>query len=889
MLSRDMASAAPAKAAARSRLAVKGFDPRYFDDPITAACALASAQMNNGLTLSVELIASLLVASSHEPEQMKMVEKMAAEKAAELKGIILEAVAPDASKASEAKLEEVQREYKQATKGGATPFGSGRAWADALEDIELLDERPLIEQERQLNAADVSKDANDIQSANSNFRATRKAMFGEIGKQYLQVIKDVVEDGVLGKANFDKSPRIQKVCWLQPFDSKNSVKKGRREYPKTGDLPLTNKLPDAICIAFHDVGFTLDQFQRRITEIVSPAAYIDPGSRQKANDTNVKAWDGTIPLPKELFDIYGFNTQASFKVHGFKGEVLAGNEMRITLDLTYNGVREAYTTVRTVNQDHKGGGIDYCAGNVTKSAWFTDHATEVPSKDSYLFVLLKELGDFLQVIYAKMYMGHANPQVCMFTNDKTVLGRCYKTGVPVCYQHHMEKADKVYENLGQCYYFRPNFDPTEQRKSLKLSYQKQAIENNEKVKLTIIRALAIQGTKADYGDVFYITCGGQDITNVDEGSARHPSIRAFLLSIAEDAINGANQWLDACIGTRLDADTDESVEECRLLAARATADIVCNEVLEINKLKSLFKPISMPPIAGIEPLVDPIAAEFKSSKRKLNDYILYLSQQLPKKGAAARSARGRRVGGQRHVGGVGKRSGVSKSRNVSVKSVRAPLEVNTDQPITGIVYDITLRILYRKYSSHVAELMRIDYYEPSQLFEFYTEYLNNLAYEFLCFIYNYLNYVGRTPTHTGIITILLELFIRVKLERMESPSLEEFQSFYNKIEAKEIERLEKEEDEDERLTETLSSVRTVVRLPIVPEKGSFGLGSHRRPGPSHGPSRLGRTGPTRTPSRTPASQLRLSLKKKKGSLAPVHEEEERKAGGKRRRRHKTRR
>jgi len=804
-------------------------------------------------------MASLLVASSHEPKQIKMAEKKIAEKAAELEGIILETTTPSASKA---KLEDLRAEFDEATKGGATPFGSGKAWADALEDIQALKEPPLIEQERQLNAADVSKDADDIQAFNPNFRATRKAMFGEIGKSYKLVIDEIVDIRILGNVDYDKSPRIQKVCWLQPFSAKNSIKKGRRQYPKTGDLPITNKLPDAIAYAFHDVGFTLEEFQRGIQEVVSPASYIDPGSRQKATDANVIAWDGTIPLPKELFDIYGFNTQPTFKVHGFKGELLSGKEMRITIDLTYNSERTLYTTVRTVAQGHKGGGIDYCAGNATKSAWFTEHERTSPTQDSYLFVLLKELGDFLQVVYTKMYMGHANPQICMFTNDRTVLGRSYKMGVPVCYMHSIKKLERIYENLGQCYYFRPNFDPSEQRRSLKLTYQKQALEHNEKVKFSIFRALDIQGTKADYGDVFYITCGGQDLTNIDGDAKGYPTIRNYLISLAEEAINNANTWLDMSIGRFVDTDTDESVETCKLLAARATAEIICNDVLEINKLRSLFKSVSLPPIPGIPPLVDPVAEEFRRSGKKLNDYIYFLSQQSPKKGASARRERGRKAGGGLGRPSTSTKRNVSKSRNHTMRRVSVkPSIVKRDQPLTGQFYDLSLALLQKEYSSQLVPLMKMDYYDDGQIEEFQEEYWYDLAYEFLSYIYNYLNYVGRTPVHTQMVSFLIDMFMEIKIEGNEPLTIEEFELAYRSLEAK--------EERGPSVSVTPMSKRTSIVSEVIP-KGDVSLIPR---------GFLSRIHPTRVPSRTPASRLRHATSKRP-SLAPVSEWE---AGGGRRR------
>jgi hypothetical protein len=797
------------------------YDPRLFEDPLSAVYALAAADLTSAVQLSAELIASFLVTIGSNARYRKDVLETAAE--------ITETVL-DKSKNSKEEGGRLRARFEASTKGGETPFGSAKAWADGFEDIETLNEPALVEQERKLNVADVSKDAKEIQSTNLNFRATRKAMFGEIGKEFKMVIREEVDDSILGKADYDNSPRIQKVCWLQPFDAKNSVKKGRREYPKTGDLPETNKLSPAISIGFHDVGFTLDEFPNRIKEIVSPGAYIDPGSRQKANDKTVLAWDGTIPLPKELFDIYGFNTQPSFKLNGLKGELLAGNEMRITLDLTYSGERTTYTMTRTVSQEHKGGGLDYCAGNPEKRAWFTEHSRGPPTKDAYLFVLLKELGDFLQVIYAKLYMGHANPQICLFTNDKTVLGRCFKVGVPVCFRPLIKETEekKRWENLGQCYYFFPHFDPILQRKSLKLTYQTQCIQHNSKVKTTIARALLNQGTRHDDGMVYYISCGGQDITEIGGTAGEYPTIRKYLSEDIVSAIDAATKWLDVCIGTLVDVNTDESVEQCKGLAARATAEIVCNEVMEISKLRSLFKPSSVTVPAGVPALVDPVADEFRRTGRRLNDHILFLSSKQAKKGAAARAAR-KRGGGTKSSASRTTLKSKPKSNSKSVRhpiSVKYPLpsikkrnhdiEIDTNQTTTGMFYDLSFLLIQRNYMKFLLPLMTMDHYEASQIKDFYEEYLHDLAYEFLCYSYNYLNYVGRAPIYVPIVSELLTEFIKTKTGEQEAPTLEEFQRFYRTIETKEMGLLEEEEEEEEVIGERSPVKKS--KGPIVYEK-----------------------------------------------------------------------
>ena len=243
---------------------IEDYDPRLFEDPLSAVYALAAADLTSAVQLSSEMIASFLVNIGSNARYRKDV----LETASEITETIL-----DRSKNSKEKGEILRERFEASTKGGETPFGSAKAWADGFEDIEKLNEPALVEQERRLNVADVSKDAKEIQSTNANFRATRRAMFGEIGKEFKMVIREEVDDSILGKADYDNSPRIQKVCWLQPFEALNSVKKGRREYPKTGDLPETNKLSPAISIGFHDVGFTLDEFPNRIKEIVSPGAY----------------------------------------------------------------------------------------------------------------------------------------------------------------------------------------------------------------------------------------------------------------------------------------------------------------------------------------------------------------------------------------------------------------------------------------------------------------------------------------------------------------------------------------------------------------------------------------------------------------------------------------
>ena len=144
-------------------------------------------------------------------------------------------------------------------------------------------------------------------------------------------------------------------------------------------------------------------------------------------------------------------------------------------------------------------------------------------------------------------------------------------------------------------------------------------------------------------------------------------------------------------------------------------------------------------------------------------------------------------------------------------------------------------------------LMTKDHYEDSQIKDFYEEYLHDLAYEFLCYSYNYLNYVGRAPIYVPIVSELVKGFIKTKMGKQDAPTLEEFQLFYRTIEKKEIKRLEKEEEEEnkeyeegEEYEKVGSPVKTSVRSskgPIVHEiKSSF----HRRMSrkPSKRPSRV---------------------------------------------------
>ena len=133
-------------------------------------------------------------------------------------------------------------------------------------------------------------------------------------------------------------------------------------------------------------------------------------------------------------------------------------------------------------------------------------------------------------------------------------------------------------------------------------------------------------------------------------------------------------------------------------------------------------------------------------------------------------------------------------------------------------------------------LMTMDHYEASQIKDFYEEYLHDLAYEFLCYSYNYLNYVGRAPIYVPIVSELLNEFIKTKTGEQDAPTLEEFQRFYRTIETKEMERLEEEEEEDEEGIGERSPVKKS-KGPIVYEKivSSVRRRSHK---PSKRPSRV---------------------------------------------------
>jgi hypothetical protein len=689
----------------------------------------------------------------------------------------------------------------------AAPLGTGAQWLSAMTSLtnlitprESVNSRNMIADQRKITREDIKKDAKVHASILQNdlFKKTLSRMVGLVEPLDLGTyLEEVLANPVYG------SPTNKLlVCWLQPYDANNALKKGRAQY--TGDLPNTNKLPEVIDNAFIDAAFNVKEIRQGVNEILTPGSYIDPATRNSAGPTkpNVSVWDGPAgytnvqkKLIQDIFTLLGLNTQPNFLVQSFQGIKGADNSMTITLEYKNNiDFLKTYSTLRDATQqtpaNDDGTGV-YCDGNKLKNDWFTTNASAAVTDEAVLWLLMKELGDTLQVIYAKLYMGgDPDQRVCLFSPDRTVLIRSRMFGVPICYKHVVDVEEKIWENLGQCTYYYPDFNPRSSFLNIMKTHYDQCINHNNNVKNMI--AAALIRTE--------IEVGGITLPLID-------TIRTYYNTTITGAIDAANAWLTAVSFNIIDSvpagstttQYDAAINRFRKFAALATADPIVDRSYYINNVRRLFKndapgarPASTVRTDPGNGIVTPVTAfpvdPIFTTGMTLHNHLKALHRadaaaSAAKKRAARALSRSATVLSNPLTMGLSRIGGGLKDYSAFEGSTLNTWtsEFNTTETFSNFVFTL---LRYRYNGSPVKPDLS-DYGDVLSEDLIY-EYLEDQAGEFVCVIYTFLNYIGRTPTNINMLNHLIDNFLSGDLYDVD---LDTFRGAYEAIERDEQIRL----------------------------------------------------------------------------------------------------
>jgi len=302
-----------------------------------------------------------------------------------------------------------------------------------------------------LSNADVCKDMKsasvivegDIVTGNNLAKKTRNEMFGPIVGAWYPLLHATM-DRINSDENKAGPFTSRKICFLVEVP-RSKLKEAKRPVFSSVIDPA-NSLPLSIVRGVWDSGANPFNISKNITQLINLGSYADPFSRTKPSDNSmlVNLYDG-YEITENTLRALGFRN-GSFSVNSIKGTLDAGNNMEYFITIQRGSEIKHFKAIigpnfvpveqfREVKKDGtaKEGGLqfppelDFFAGNPVKNTWFNENADAAVSWESILIVLIKELGDFLQVLYLKLIVGAYNPneykRFCMFTTDDVVAAR----------------------------------------------------------------------------------------------------------------------------------------------------------------------------------------------------------------------------------------------------------------------------------------------------------------------------------------------------------------------------------------------------------------------------------------------------------------------------------
>jgi hypothetical protein len=335
------------------------------------------------------------------------------------------------------------------------------------------------------------------------------------------------------------------------------LKKTILETPEFGGSPMRlsllersdpehKKLPAKYI--YRDSGFTPSDFSEKYISVYSPGSYIDPGRRKKpGNVPNLRIFPTpgrNVTLKSDYLDQYGFgNVLEEIQCETDEAKN-CGLTIKTKRALTSHGEPFLNTEVinKTINSRFEvKPPPNYFTSNTEKNTILNNPDTSMPEKTKYL--LGKELGDTLQVLYASVHFRDAmlfdksltELNACVFTVDNTVLIRSKLCGLPVA----MQQMDPVV-GVHVCNYYLPTTDSAELLAQQKRILMDEAILTNSKM---IRRIKKVISEGFDYDKAYELTDDGKIIfthlieiienMNKTISLIRSDSLETYLLAMKE--------------------------------------------------------------------------------------------------------------------------------------------------------------------------------------------------------------------------------------------------------------------------------------------------------------------------------------------------------------------
>jgi hypothetical protein len=578
---------------------------------------------------------------------------------------------------------------------------------------------------------------------------------------------DTFKDGAITSATITNSdfikltgdlyPEGRGLAWLPALDALKLQIMQNTDYGQIQPLPITFfrkmekkdfkklqegyvlyegspvSLPPNIKYAIQESGYAPHQLNKTLEICITPASYFDPAGRSKLGDPNTFKYDASgAVLPDIIFESLGFKQG----IKNCSGLINDTKQCEITIQLSGG----QFKTIRKADFTHMAPGPDYFLGNDEKNAEIKNPRVDTDTKKKYL--LFKELGDTLQVVYAKLLMGgETDLSVCVFTGDDTVTARCRELGVPVCAQlNKREKNEPKYANLGRTLYY-PH--KTANPADLYPDIMTQDYSNCQNINKETIETI----TQYIENNIFKLP--GIKLTDAS---------KTYLQRIINN-INKANEMFTPIYEyyrTKLlkELNVDTQFEILNTFKKIALAYTTIPNIINVEELGNNRKKIKQ---YEINPNIKYLFTSSELQEIKLEDAIRsgngsFLEQLKVTQGQ--RSNRSSRFASA--VNPIGQSGG----------TVKLPFMIEYYNLIEAILQKIGI-----ENNSIIQDaLKKMDGDEIPTI--------DNLAYSFICISYIFFNYIGTSCLNEDVLTYFIKEFI---ISGMKEYTLERFEAEYNAI------------------------------------------------------------------------------------------------------------
>ena len=301
-----------------------------------------------------------------------------------------------------------------------------------------------------INAADAYKDV---------YKPNSKHLVGESLEKYIELastifathitsitdynivlneVKDIVETG--------KTFVKYNICTLQYFQNQQELL-----IPRLTDPPAMASAESlGMEYAFQDSGKRAAMYNKTIKYVITPGTFLDPAARAKSDSDVLYMEPVNIKLNKEDFKKMGNLEKFIEKMEVSKSGTI--NKFKFTCARPLSNIEiEIKDDYEMTDKSDN----NYIKGNYTKNEWLDSNLkeplTQAKKDEAIKYILMKLLGDFLQVYYARIYCdktGISQDNVCLFTVDSIVAQRAKLYNIPCVYEARNRLIEKgVAQNI----------------------------------------------------------------------------------------------------------------------------------------------------------------------------------------------------------------------------------------------------------------------------------------------------------------------------------------------------------------------------------------------------------------------------------------------------------